>query len=321
MSIKEQYPQLQMTALRICEELESRQVEFEIIEQKFGTIRFKKPGSSSWSYTISSLSEKNKGTAQDIANKKSVTSALCKILGVKIPQEVLISDSQHADIAIDQMLGLCAKIVVKPLDSAHGNGVSIGITNHAQAQLAYTHARKFSDNVLIQEHVEGFDIRVITVGGVYTSAITRISAYVIGDGQSSIAKLIEKENANILRSDNFSTSLPEISLSEATNFLGEQINQTPAKNINVQVVGPANLSLGGTIEDYFLKLPQEIAELSIHLANEIGLTAAAIDYMVTSSGQYYLIETNAKPSLYMHQDPDWGINKPVITKYVDAILR
>lgn len=87
--------------------------------------------------------------------------------------------------------------VVKPSkNTGGGSGVTTGVMNTSQLRKAVVKALQYDSTLIIEEQVSGDNYRLLYLNSVLLDCIRRDPPTVIGDGQSTLAKLIKKENAN-----------------------------------------------------------------------------------------------------------------------------
>lgn len=108
----------------------------------------------------------------------------------------LLAKPNLSDNQLEAILKKHSPLIVKPTNSSASKGLSLNITTLAILKEAITDAQMISDSVVIQEQVDGEEIRIITLKGKFFCALLRRTARITGDGVSSVAQLIEKENEN-----------------------------------------------------------------------------------------------------------------------------
>ena len=260
-----------------------------------------------------------------IATKKHWSYALCDRADVPTPKTIVYSgDMQQAASFMEAN----KRVVVKPVDAAHGNGVTTNITDQAALKQAIDYAAQFSEDtgILIQSQVTGEDIRILFIGDTYVGSLIRHPASVVGDGSSTIAQLIATENAREERGLNYQKDLNEINVVAAENYLGDDMQRVPEQDERVQVIGGANVGLGGTSEEVSDRIHPDYIALAKKAKDACLLTHAGVDFMVddltqppSESNSLNLIEINGGPMLAFHQRPNYGEGKPAIQIYLDWI--
>jgi D-alanine-D-alanine ligase-like ATP-grasp enzyme len=246
------------------------------------------------------------------------------------PQPVSII-SNSIDDSINQAVPLLStmKLVVKPLDKAHGMGVSTGINTEPMLRTALERAFKLSSKVIIQEYIENSeDTRILVIDGEVRAALHRKPATIVGDGKSTIDELIKAENNSGNRGVGYSMALSKIKPAAVRAFLGDKINTIPAEGERVQVVGVANMGVGGETVDITDNLPQWLKDMAVDISEFIGLKVAGVDILMAKIPEPastieeikpYLIEINKCPALFMHEKPTHGKSRAVIKDYVNYL--
>lgn len=257
-------------------------------------------------------------TGRLIADDKRAAYAMARRLNMSLP-----ATTTHETLAQSiNFLATHKRVVVKPLDSSHGNGITTAVTTERQLVKAIKHAQRFSPTTLIQQQVAGIDLRLLVIDGKVAAVSQRVPASVVGDGSSSIQKLIRQENLNPLRGEYYEKPLNRINESTARVFLGKKgLKSVPKKDERVQVVGTANIGSGGHAVNLTGKIPQQLVDEAERLAGAVSLFACGVDFMYDQEAEKgYFIEANGSPSFGLHMDPTEGERVDVVTIFVDALL-
>lgn len=93
----------------------------------------------------------------------------------------------------------CRPLVTKPCVGTRGRHTTLHHNTSESLRLGIGLALQISTRVVIQEELQGTVYRFTVVGGSSVYAVKRDYPHVIGDGVSTIADLIAKENANPAR--------------------------------------------------------------------------------------------------------------------------
>ena len=239
-----------------------------------------------------------------IADDKYITYCLLQDLeNVKQPETILIKTSDkkaRTEARLKEFLKANSEIVIKPFDGAHGLDVFTGIKTMKDALAAIKtitdHA--WSGLILVQKmlHSDQPEVRVICVDYQFVGAYARIPAEVTGDGEHSVAELIDLENSTI-RTAPYRSNLSYINKAAALAYLNKKSKDlkkyVPEKGEKVQVIGVCNTGQGGTMEDITYKFPDYLKKQSEEIARKLHLPLAGIDYMGES-----ILEVNKAPALY-----------------------
>jgi len=273
--------------------------------------------------------------AGHIANDKFATYVLLNEQGINQPETISISDSSFgSDIAqAKQLIERHGKIVIKPLDGGHGQGITVNIEAEKELLDAIKYARQFSrlgsDIVIAQQMLKGLlhDARIIVIGGEFVAAVKRIPAAVTGDGKKNLLQLIEFENSTF-RGEPYYAKLAKINTEAAKKFLGERINYVPAKSERVTVMGIANYGQGGELVDITDDIPSWLSKEAEKIAHITGLPVCGVDYLsleplsqATTPGDFsvFCIEVNKCPSLAIHDCPTIGKDRGAVKAYVEYL--
>jgi cyanophycin synthetase len=258
-------------------------------------------------------------TASTICNDKNVTRHVALALGVPIPETIVYSDDAQAESFLKQH----TTVVAKPVDGAHGRGVTTNITTAEHLHQSIEGARQhYSTEVLLQQQVSGVDYRILVIGGKMAACAERISAWVEGDGTRTIRQLIDQENTtNTRRGVNYENVLNKIDVSAAERYLGAGIDIIPPKQTKVSVVGTANIGTGGEATDRTQVVPESMQKMAEWVANEIGCFVCGVDFMYDQTADtWYLIELNSSPSFGLHMSPSKGDAVDVTKLFVDRLF-
>lgn len=263
------------------------------------------------------ISDYTGNIAVDIAGDKYLTKTVLRNAAVPVSEGSLITDESQLAEAI---LEIGYPIVLKPLDSNHGNGVTININTLRDAQTAFINAKKYSERIIVEKYYAGDDYRFLVINYKLSAVARRMPARVTGDGTSTVLALIEKTNKNPLRGNGHEKILTKITVDEHTihalKHQGLTLDSVPAAGKTVYVKQTANLSTGGTSEDVTEIVHPETVQIAERVARSIGLDICGIDMLIMDIGKPLkdngvVLEVNAAPGFRMHTHPSKGKARPV----------
>src|SRR5690606_31617904 len=136
--------------------------------------------------------------ATDAASDKERTKQLLAKAKIPVAKGGMCRDEEELFEIINK---IGYPIVIKPVDANQGKGITINITNWDAAKTGLAAALEYSKYILVEEYIEGFDFRLLVIGGKFVAAAKRIPAHVKGDGLHTIAELIDRENKDPRRGD------------------------------------------------------------------------------------------------------------------------
>lgn len=295
----------------IVDEARRRGIQTDIIDAEGGLFRLSWGGRSV--RCRESLSELTSAVALSICDDKRVTRRIVEAAGVRVPRRI---DPQDLG-AIDEALETYGQLVVKPARGEQGKGVAVGLKTMADVQAALLRARRICPEVLVEEQVEGEDLRLVVIDYEVVACAVRRPPRVIGDGRSTLRALIEHQSRRRAAATGGESSIPidaetERTLAEA----GYGLDDVAGEGEEILVRKAANLHLGGTIHDVTDKVHPVLVEAAMAAARAIDIPVTGIDLMVRAPDQpdYAFIEANERPGLANHEP------RPTAERFIDLLF-
>ncbi|WP_445682078.1 N-acetylglutaminylglutamine synthetase [Radicibacter daui] len=296
----------------IVKEARRRGIQVDIIDAEGGFFRMTYGGS--FVRCRESLSEYTTAVAMSICDDKAVTRRVVERAGVVVPRQI---GAGEAPGAIASFLKKHGSVVVKPARGEQGRGISIGLTSVEAVQAAIEDARQVSNDVLIEEMIDGQDLRLVVINFKLVAAAIRKPPMVIGDGRSTIAELIEAQSRRRRAATGGESSIPVDGETERTLAAsGKQLESVLAEGETLLVRKTANLHTGGTIHDVTEVVHPTLVQAAIEAARAIDIPVVGIDFMVKSPLEetYAFIEANERPGLANHEP------QPTAERFVDLLF-
>lgn len=264
--------------------------------------------------------------ASKTAASKEVLKELLREANLPTPKWAVFSaDDKH--LAFEYVLERNGSpLVMKPIDGRQGLGVTTGITDVTMFGAAWDRAATAfsSGRVMIEEEVAGVDVRVFVVAGKAVAAAVRIPPFVMGDGESTVAELVERLEVARARHA-YSAGLEFVS---DVNYLARTgvYDSTVLPSGAVQFLnGTANLSQGGVSVDFTDELPIEARRMAESAAGQVpGLQVGGVDLLLptTESAEgAVVLEMNAWANLRPHVQPAFGNPRDVATAVVAEMIQ
>ncbi len=262
------------------------------------------------------------GTSSVLGDNKTLT---YRLLSTDAELDMRLVPTASTE-TVDEFLAEHGTIVVKPSDADHGDGITVGITDLDQARSALDVAQQCSprNQVEIQKHVSGDDYRVLVIDGEAIAAVRRKPAHVIGDGSRTVEQLVESENdTNPMRGAHAYTSpMNKIDMDAVKRYLSQaELERVPAVSEEVQVVGVSNIGAGGSAQECYDDMPNEILQAAERAAQLSGIFTCGFDVIASPDfTQWWIMEVNASPSFLLHTMPAIGDSVDVTKIFVDKLL-
>ena len=242
-----------------------------------------------------------------LSSNKALTNRILGEIGLPVPQQRVVGTKGQAVVAATR---IGYPVVVKPLDSDFGRGVSVGLKDAKSVGAAFDRARYYRQSVIVESFIAGDDHRLLIVDGQLVAAAKRTPARVIGDGSKTIEQLIEEANLNPWRGVKGLQWLPRLEFDDETNRMLAEAGYTPEtvpdRGETVHLRNASNLASGGTSIDVTDKVHPDNRQLAILAAATIGIDVAGVDFITTDISQSYreiggaICEINTTPGLNPH---------------------
>lgn len=273
------------------------------------------------------MTSKTNRIAVGIASNKDLTKRLLREAGLPVPRGRTVSTLEEA---LSAAVGAKGPVAIKPLSANQGKGVSTGVTGADAVEVAFHSALRFGPKVIVEQHIEGEDHRVLVVGNQVVAASRRSPPEITGDGHLNVRQLVDAVNADPRRGDAHENVLTKIRLDEAAlkELLRQRlgVDSVPPAGQHVRLRGNANLSTGGTAKDVTRDVHPDNAMACVRAAQKIGLDVAGIDLVCRDIGLPLaaqggaIIEVNAAPGIRMHEHPSEGKRRHAGRAILDALF-
>ena len=181
----------------------------------------------------------------DIAGNKHATKKLLGDMGIPVPKGYKIQTIEELE---DTVARVGYPVVIKPLDGNHGKGATVGIRTIEDANIAIEKAKEYSRFIIVEQQREGADFRALVVNNRLIAVAQRVPAHVVGDGKSTIQKLIDKTNADPRRGYGHENVLTQIDIDNQTarciRKAGYELGTVLPKGEILHLKTTANISTG-----------------------------------------------------------------------------
>ncbi len=275
------------------------------------------------------ITSKTHHIAVEISCDKEDTHNLLNDLGLPVPQQRLVYSDREAGRAA-RRIGF--PVVVKPLNANHGRGVSINLNSEDEVRTAFATARErgTSRGVLVESYITGFDHRMLVVNGELVAVAKRVPGHVIGDGERSIAELVDIVNQDPRRGIGHEKVLTKLELDQQAKRLMAQAGfdeHTVLPDGEIFYLrSTANLSTGGTAVDLTDVVHPDNRDMAVRAVLAVGLDVGGVDFLTDDISQSYkeiggaIVEVNAAPGFRMHVAPSEGEPRDVSGKVMDMLF-
>lgn len=246
--------------------------------------------------------------ASGLAKNKMKCNRTLAAEGVPVPKATMVGTIEQAEWAAET---LGWPVVVKPFNQDQGLGVTARIKDGATLRQAFDEAARYSPgNVIVEQHIDGDDYRLLVVHGQTLQVVRRTAAGVIGDGVHTVTELMDGVNAHPWRGKDPFSRLKLLVLDDlALGCLEQQglrPDSIPEPGRSVWLRRIANVSSGGTAEDVTEITHPDNRALAERAARIVGLDVAGMDLLSTDISRSWrdvggaICEVNSQPGFRVH---------------------
>ena len=221
----------------IAEEALRRGIRVEVTDAEWGEIRLSVGGRTV--VTRESLSEFTTAVAMSRCDDKRVTRRIMERAGVRVARGAAVGEGGLADALA--LLGEVGAVVVKPARGEQGRGITVGVRDEAGLERAVALALQFSPDVLVEEMVDGEDLRVVVIDRRVVAAAVRRPAEVLGDGRHTVTELVRTTSVRRERATGGESRIPlDETTAEIVADAGYAMDDVPPNGERIRVRRTAN---------------------------------------------------------------------------------
>ncbi len=260
-----------------------------------------------------SLSELTTAVAMSRCDDKTITHRLLKRNGLRVPEQTRVEALDQAEAFLSRM----GSVVVKPARGEQGAGISVDVRDPDILEKAISAARRICDNVILEEYVEGDDLRIVVIDFEVAAAAMRCPAQVTGTGQHRIRDLIQAQSRRRRAATGGESAIPlDEETTRCIGHAGYTLSDILPEGEVLIVRKTANLHTGGTIHDVTAELHPKLAEDACAAARVLDIPVTGLDFIVPSVSEpdYVIIEANERPGLANHEP------QPTAERFVDLLF-
>jgi len=271
----------------------------------------------------------NEPAAVKRASDKAGMQALLAKSGVPVPRGIVLTVNEF-DRALLMLQTARGALVVKPAESTGGGvGVSTNVTSLPRLRTTMAWARTFSRYIWLEEQVEGDCYRVLVMDGEVIDTVLRRPPRVVGDGVSTIRRLIHRENEARLKAAAVQPQVPirfDLDLRTTLANQGLTLRSRPAEGEVIQLKRVINDNSALDNVPANGRLCRAILDAACRAAAIVGAKLAGVDVICTdptaplevSGGA--IIEVNATPGFYCHIGEKGASTFPAVERVLSKAL-
>ncbi|WP_420826245.1 N-acetylglutaminylglutamine synthetase [Egibacter rhizosphaerae] len=263
--------------------------------------------------TRESLSEMTTAVAMSYCDDKRVTRRLLEQSGLTVPRGRLASGDDGDASFLDRV----GEVVVKPARGEQGRGVTVGVRDAETLRHAVAEAWGHCPEALLEECIEGEDLRIVVIDHEVVAAAVRRPAQVVGTGSRPIRELVDKQSRRRAAATGGEARIPlDVHTAQVVADAGYALDDVLAEGETLQVRRTANLHTGGTIHDVTAQLHPDLAQAAVHASRTLDIPVVGLDFLVPAvdGPEYVIIEANERPGLANHEP------QPTAQRFIDLLF-
>ena len=260
-----------------------------------------------------SLTEMTSAIALKRTDDKQFTREILSVAGLSTPDQIVAGD-RNANL---RFLNQHKSVVVKPLHGEQGQGISVDLRSEEGLEKAIEKAREHAEVVLIEQFIQGDDLRIIVINKEVVAAAVRRPPSVIGTGEHTIRDLIERLSRRRSAATGGESSIPiDEETERCIQRFGYAFDDILEREVALPVRKTANLHTGGTIHDVTERLHPELARAAVDASLALEIPVVGLDMIVDAPEKpaYAIIEGNERPGLANHEP------QPTAEKFIDFLF-
>ena len=290
----------------IIDEAHRRGIDVEVLDAPYGYFKLKTGGRAV--VCRESLCELTSAIAMSRCDDKRVTHRVLAKAGLRVPVQY-VNETPSCESG--------GRWVVKPARGEQGVGISVDVRTREDLDRAVEAALKECRDYVVEEFIEGDDLRIIVIDFEMVAAAVRRPPVITGDGRHTVEALIEKYSRRRAAATGGESHVP---MDDETLRCLKMEGYDPADvlpaDVAVRVRKTANLHTGGTIHDVTAKLHPALAAAAVDAAKALDIPVTGLDLIVpdVTGPEYRIIEANERPGLANHEP------QPTARKFIDLLF-
>ncbi|MBX7057351.1 MAG: carboxylate--amine ligase [Leptospirales bacterium] len=259
---------------------------------------------------------------------KRLTKLMLGRAGLRYPAGWAFNEAADAEAIFGE---IAQAIVVKPATTNFGEGVVVfeSKPSLSRYRAAVQESLRLSPTVIVEEFAPGPELRFLVIDGECVAVCNRVPANVCGDGQHSIAWLVQQKNQDPWRGTGHRSPLEKIQLGavELEHLAQQGLNaeSIPADGQCIYLRRNSNISTGGDSIDRSDDVHPGYNQIAVRAAAAVGARICGVDLILPAAelppaqAGYHILELNFNPVLYIHEFPHQGPGRSVGPRVLDLL--
>ena len=247
--------------------------------------------------------------ARTLATHKEATKLALSAIGVPVPTGKVYEPTE-LQTAVDDFVANTKPQIMKPSSGATSTAVTLSIPDLDSFVEAWSLVRETlpKAKILVEDLVEGFDVRVVVINGKAVAAASRVNPFVIGDGVSTLDELIsardlDREKSAYLK--RFKTPIDDDFLEAQGKKRGSVVENGSIVLLNRSM----NVAGGGESINVSSAISQDLLKLAEEAASALPFQPiVGVDILTPhlSASEAVVLELNVQPHFDLHHYITYG---------------
>ncbi len=343
-NIEEHTESLEISTKLLIEAAKKRNIQVTMLNRKENLIQLSQDGKIEY-IKQATKTRLDSYLSFSLMENKYLTRLLLEKKGLSIPKGIYINSRKKADSFLTEKFSTrkdqrdffylremkAGRLVIKPVSSEFGSGISFlnELSTYEEWKKAFDISFSYSEEILIEEFISGQEYRFIVLGEKCRAVCKRIPANIIGDGFSSIEKLVQKKNDDPQRGKGHTSPVEKIQIGEI------ELAHLTTKKYTLKSIPPqgeqtflrtnSNVSTGGESIDCTDEIPKDYQEIAELAAKSVGANLCGVDIILQDTRaaakekKYAILEVNFNPAIYIHEVPFQGKSRPLSNQILDLL--
>lgn len=225
--------------------------------------------------------------------------------GVSVPTALEL-DAADPGPALGFLAAAESAVVVKPVNTGGGAGITTGVRDPSQLERAVARAAGYSSRLLLETQADGDPYRFLVLDGELLDVVRRRPPRVTGDGRSTIRRLISAENRRRQRAGVAPVLKADLDCELTLATQGLTLRSVPPAGAAVQVKTVNNQTGPRDCETVREPIADELKAEVLTAAEVLGLRLAGVDVVTPDLSRSLkdaggvILEVNRDPAPHHH---------------------
>jgi len=261
--------------------------------------------------------------SEKLTSCKDITSKLLLDNNLPTPKTEFFYNKDYNKIEASEKLdSFHYPIILKNATGSKSVGMFPGVEDLKSATKILKKQLPIYRSMVAQEMVFGREYRILILGEKIIGALEMIHPHIIGDGISSIRKIIRQKQCTTERRTKFDTSFLQTLKKQ-----GVSLRTVLVKDRIVYFKRNSCLAEGGETKNITDIVHVGVKDLCVLASKVVGRYLVGIDIMCDditkkpTKKNFSILEINGKPDLYIHYNPTHGESQDVLREVIQFLIK